>query len=175
MKIYLAKSNQANPEDYIKTKNMILSKGIDVVEYSGGKYSNKELLECDVLVVIPNLNKAKSKVKQLVINGGLEKRLEIILGMGLTQQIEVFPRKKFIILDTVNFLSSEINLKKLEIIDAYDDNFVEYSKYIIDDYSLSNIRNLLDGFIRFKKYQIPAIPKPLLDPIDKIIADNGIL
>ena len=55
-KIYLAKSNKADPNLVMKVREKLSKYDIEVVEYSGGTYSDKKLLECEMLVVVPDLS-----------------------------------------------------------------------------------------------------------------------
>jgi hypothetical protein len=76
-KVYLAKSNRANP-DLVSSVRQTLSKyDVEVVEFKGGTYSHKQLLECDVMVIVPATD-------TLWCEEG------IILGKGLYEQLEAF-------------------------------------------------------------------------------------
>jgi hypothetical protein len=76
-KVYLAKSNRANP-DVVSSVRQTLSKyDVEVVEFKGGAYSHKQLLECDVMVIVPATDT-------------LWREEGIILGKGLYEQLEAF-------------------------------------------------------------------------------------
>ena len=77
-KVYLAKSNRANPDTVANIRKQLAYYKIDVVEYCGGQYSHKPLSECKALVVVPDLN----------TYDGAEHFVEV--GKGLFQQIEYF-------------------------------------------------------------------------------------
>lgn len=76
-KVYLAKSNRANP-DVVSSVRQILSKyDVEVVEFKGGAYSHKQLLDCDVMVIVPDTHTIWDEEG-------------IILGKGLYEQLEAF-------------------------------------------------------------------------------------
>lgn len=76
-KVYLAKSNRANP-DVVSSVRQTLSKyDVEVVEFKGGAYSHKQLLECDVMVIVPATDT-------------LWREEGIILGKGLYEQLQAF-------------------------------------------------------------------------------------
>ena len=52
-KAYLSKSKAGNFNDIIKAKNYLELLGFEVVEFQGGMYSNKPLLSCDRLFILP--------------------------------------------------------------------------------------------------------------------------
>jgi hypothetical protein len=76
-KVYLAKSNRANP-DVVSSVRQTLSKyDVEVVEFKGGTYSHKQLLECDIMVIVPTTDT-------------IWREEGIILGKGLYEQLEAF-------------------------------------------------------------------------------------
>jgi hypothetical protein len=78
-KVYLAKSNRANP-DLVSSVRQTLSKyDIEVVEFKGGTYTHKELLACDLMVIVPATDT-------------IWREEGIILGKGLYEQLSAFER-----------------------------------------------------------------------------------
>jgi hypothetical protein len=76
-KVYLAKSNRANP-DVVSSVRQTLSKyDVEVVEFKGGAYSHKQLLDCDMMVIVPATDT-------------IWREEGIILGKGLYEQLEAF-------------------------------------------------------------------------------------
>jgi len=76
-KVYLAKSNRANP-DVVSSVRQTLSKyDVEVVEFKGGTYSHKQLLDCDMMVIVPATDT-------------IWREEGIILGKGLYEQLEAF-------------------------------------------------------------------------------------
>jgi GTP:adenosylcobinamide-phosphate guanylyltransferase len=61
-KIYLAKSNNANPNILYKVRSILSKFNVEVVEYSGGSYSHDLLLSCDELIVIPDISKTYNEM-----------------------------------------------------------------------------------------------------------------
>jgi hypothetical protein len=72
-KIYLAKSNRANPNLVSYVRQTLSKFGLEIVEYTGGLYSHDELKTCDFLVVVPDLSTDT-----------------ITLGKGLYEQIQSY-------------------------------------------------------------------------------------
>lgn len=54
MKVYLSRSNAADPAVFSIVKAVITNLGHEVVTFNGGQYSKEPLLACDALVVIPS-------------------------------------------------------------------------------------------------------------------------
>lgn len=93
-KVYLAKSNHANPNKLISLRNQLKDLGVEIVEYKGGQYSNKALLECEYLIVLPSDDKATIELENELMSDinyydGEEKVIKV-LGKGLYTQIEDF-------------------------------------------------------------------------------------
>lgn len=54
MKVYLSRSNAADPAVFSLVRQVIENLGHEVVTFNGGEYSSKPLLECDALVLVPS-------------------------------------------------------------------------------------------------------------------------
>ena len=52
-KVYFAKSNLCNPERIAEIRLTLSALDIELVEFKGGVYDNKELLRCGYLLVCP--------------------------------------------------------------------------------------------------------------------------
>lgn len=123
MRIYIAKSNKANPEYLLKVRDFLSKfKSVQILEYKGGSYDNTDLISADLLIVIPDLSEG--------IN---DKR--VVLGKGLYMQIDDFFTHQSI--DGI-FIVTGVNNKgdiQCSYIDevnedgAYDDTFME----VLDD------------------------------------------
>lgn len=55
LKVFLSKSKNGDYDLGLKTKDLLLKAGMEVVEYTGGTYSPDLMLSCDVLVMVPAL------------------------------------------------------------------------------------------------------------------------
>jgi hypothetical protein len=78
MRVYIAKSNKANPEYLLKVRDFLSKfKSVQILEYQGGSYDNTDLISSDILIVIPDLSE-----------GIKDKR--VVLGKGLYMQIDDF-------------------------------------------------------------------------------------
>jgi hypothetical protein len=92
-KVYLAKSNRANPNKVSKIREHLKSLGLTVVEFNGGKYSNKPLLECDYLVVVPEYKGDDDLELEIMREMDIDTYVAP-LGRGLYEQISDFTRVK---------------------------------------------------------------------------------
>ena len=54
MKVYLSRSNAANPAVFSLVQQVIENLGHEIVTFNGEKYSKEPLLACDALVVVPS-------------------------------------------------------------------------------------------------------------------------
>ena len=110
-KVYLAKSNRANPELVSRVRQTLSKYDIEIVEFKGGQFSHKPMLECERLVVVPDLSDEEN----------------IVIGKGLYEQIERFGSSKgFEYVLTIT--SDNMLIKELDDIDIIDyEDYVEYA------------------------------------------------
>lgn len=54
MKVYLSRSNAADPAVFFLVQQVIENLGHEIVTFNGGKYSKEPLLACDALVIVPS-------------------------------------------------------------------------------------------------------------------------
>ena len=108
-KIYFAKSNKANPDHIILVREILGKFDVDIVEYKGGSYSHKPLLECDMLVVLPDL----TEYEDLNETG-------VSLGKGLFEQITAFNvsknKSKIFILNYIHESTKEVGYGDIDSI-----------------------------------------------------------
>lgn len=136
-KIYLAKSNRSNPDDVSRVRQVLSEyKDIEVVEFKGGAYSHKDLLSCELLLIIPNL---------LEIN---EDEDCIPLGKGLHEQIVAFTSKgnsKSNIHIVYEVSNASIMLTQFQELDLSDDaDYINYSVAVVD----FSVNGKLETFIK---------------------------
>ena len=119
-KVYLAKSNKANPDLVSRVRQDLSKFNIEIVEFTGGTYTHKPLLGCDLLIVVPDLTNS-----------------DIIVGKGLYEQIDAFGNAKDVedILIVTKLVNNEIFIDMIE--DAYVDDSRDYVNY--------GILSVLDG------------------------------
>lgn len=109
-KVYLAKSNRANPDVVSRVRQALSKFPIQIVEYTGGHFSHAPMMECEQLVVVPDLNEE-----------------EVVVGKGLYQQIGKFGTHKgfeyvFVLTD------EDLSVKDVDGIDVLDyDDYVSYA------------------------------------------------
>ena len=140
-KIYFGKSNRANP-NHVMAVRALLSEYGEVVEYAGGSYSHKPMLECDYLVILPELNNYRDD-KEFVN-----------LGRGLHEQIETFldynnAKANLLIINEVNLYSRDFWVGDFDELDVADyDDYVNYSCALFDyDRERENLKSILDNRI----------------------------
>lgn len=80
VKIYLAKSNKANPDDVMRVRQLLSKYPIEIVEYSGGTYSNKPLKDCQFLIIVPCMENVEENWGEITVT----------IGKGLHDQITYF-------------------------------------------------------------------------------------
>jgi len=120
-KIYLAKSNQTNPDELLAVRAKLKEYNCEIVEYTGGRFSHTPMLESDILLVLPNLKKFNDTN---------------IIGKGLFSQIETFDdntqKPMFVIfnIDTDDDLIEIGTVEEMEVHDCLD--YIEYGSVYID-------------------------------------------
>ena len=137
-KIYLAKSNRANPDDVSKVRSLLskYKNDIELVEFQGGSYSHKDLKACDVLIVVPDLTNVDADDKNY-----------IDIGKGLHEQIMCFKNQAQNDCDTLVVFEVDddfISVTQVEDIDVADpDDYVNYSWIILDQDSGCELDSLI--------------------------------
>jgi hypothetical protein len=114
-KVYLAKSNKANPNLVSRVRQDLSNFNIDVIEYTGGTYTHKPLLECNLLIVVPDLSDKTNN--------------SIIIGKGLYEQINLFVDEDRI--DDILVINKfdGINIFANMVEDLYVDDTKDYINY----------------------------------------------
>ena len=129
-KVYLAKSNRANPELVNRVRQTLLNFDVEVVEFNGGKFSHAQMNNCEQLVVVPDLT-----------NDIYDDN--VIIGKGLYGQITEFINRKgeeciFIITDN-----------KMTVSEIEDISIIDYDDYICHarvDFNLGGNDTLIESF-----------------------------
>jgi len=143
-KIYFAKSNKANPDHIILVREILARFDVEVVEYKGGTYSHKPLLECDMLVVLPDLTEDEDLNES-----------EVAIGKGLHDQISAFQSvsKNKCDLFVINYIhegTKEVGYGDVEDIDCTDeDDYVNYSVIIFDELAHGQLGQTLENRLGF--------------------------
>ena len=112
-KVYLAKSNKSNPNVVSRVRQTLSEYDVEIVEFTGGKYTDKAMLDCDFLVVVPEFCESWSE------DG-------VIVGKGLYEQLDSWeynndPDNVFFIIDE-NLLVGEI----LDMSIEDSSNYIDY-------------------------------------------------
>lgn len=137
-RVYLAKSNRANPNLVSAVRQTLSKFEIELVEFTGGTYSHDLLLTCDELIVIPDLSELKSCV--------YTKFTTISLGKGLWEQISTFyevGHSPFIVTDYdghvgiggVVYDDDDDNHYSLDLND--EKNYTDYGYFCINEKNVS--------------------------------------
>lgn len=138
-KIYLAKSNRANPDHVQAVRTTLKEFDVEVVEYKGGGYSHKPLLGCDMLVVLPELANPEEDAEY------------VPLGKGLHEQIFAFQKHTnkcdlLIVYECDERWGPSITgLDELDVADT--DDYVNYSFAILDQEGGGQLKALLENRI----------------------------
>ncbi len=139
-KFYLAKSNRANPDDVFRVRQL-LSKypnEIEIIEFKGGGYSHKDLLNSDILLIVPDLNGFDA-----------EDSNAIPIGKGLHEQIMSFQHKhtnshKWEILVVYETSENWVSVTTINDLDfADEDDYINYSSIVIDEECGGPLESLL--------------------------------
>lgn len=129
-KIYLAKSNRANPNIVAEVRTALRKMpNVEITEYLGGKYSNQPLIESDILLIVPET------VADYAVSS-------INIGKGLNSQIADFPKKdKIFILRYTDKLLGHMICAIAEMQHTEIDMAVNWAKCIlpITFYEVENI------------------------------------
>ena len=126
-KVYLAKSNRANPNLVSKVRQTLSNFNIQIVEYTGGSYNHNQLMECEQLVVVPDLSNE-----------------EFFVGKGLYEQIQKFGSKKG--LEYVMVINEDSDglfvgeISDMWVVDS--DDYIQYGELIFGD----GVETLFDIF-----------------------------
>jgi hypothetical protein len=112
-KVYLAKSNRSNPDLVTRVRQILSSYEVEIVEFTGGKYSHTPLKECKYLVIVPDLS---LQIDETICD----------IGKGLFEQIEYFT--DFQAFANIMIISdNELNIRRFENLEVMDDD--DYINY----------------------------------------------
>ena len=125
-KVYLAKSNRANPDVVSRVRQALSKFPIQIVEYTGGQFSHAPMMECEQLVVVPDLEDE-----------------EIVIGKGLYEQISKFGNNNGY--EYVFVISEEdLTVKDVEQIDVID--YDDYVAFALIEFKRGNGDKLVSCF-----------------------------
>jgi hypothetical protein len=125
-KVYLAKSNRANPDVVSRVRQALSKFPIQIVEYTGGQFSHAPMMECEQLVVVPDLEDE-----------------EIVIGKGLYEQIGKFGWNNGY--EYVFVISEEdLTVRDVEQIDVID--YDDYVAFALIEFKRGNGDKLVSCF-----------------------------
>lgn len=130
-KVYLAKSNKANPDVVTRVRQDLSKFDVEIVEFSGGTYTHKPLLDCNLLIVVPDLTNNN------------------IIGKGLYEQINLFSEKNDFedVLVVTDFSKNQIFVDLIEDLYVDDSNdYVNYGVLSVSGGKENLIDTLEDGY-----------------------------
>jgi hypothetical protein len=145
-KVYLAKSNRSNPDDVSRVRTLLSKFDVDIVEFTGGQYTNEQLLECDYLFVVPELDNLSQD--------------RAVLGKGLHNQVSDFFFRNP---DKFESVYCFIGDQKFKLFDEeYDyldyNDYVTHSSWLLSDFKLS-VDKILDTYSVLKNSYYVLINK----------------
>lgn len=124
-KVYLAKSNRADPNEVSAIRELLKTFKVEIVEYCGGPYSHNQLLECDSLVVVPDSSMYDCMEHFVEVGKGLHNQIDIFLSTVQADNIFVVHNSQ------EHWMIPVSTVLDLEIED--EDNFVRYANLILND------------------------------------------
>lgn len=135
MKVYLAKSNRANPEVVARVRQTLSNYNLEIVEFKGGTYSHKPLLECDQMVIVPEEVDVCEDFTTI--------------GKGLYEQIEAFSRKSLHNSDNIIVITSDdCGTSMIEnTVEIDEDDYVNYAELYLSEDGCS-LKEILDDIVR---------------------------
>lgn len=135
MKVYLAKSNRANPEVVARVRQTLSNYNLEIVEFKGGTYSHKPLLECDQMVIVPEEVDVCEDFTTI--------------GKGLYEQIEAFSRKCLHNSDNIIVITSDdCGTSMIEnTVEIDEDDYVNYAELYLSEDGCS-LKEILDDIVR---------------------------
>lgn len=147
-KVYLAKSNRANPDCVSAIRSKLTEFDIEIVEHKGGSYTHDKLKECDLLIVVPDLSN---------FDGDYD--TEITIGKGLHEQIATFRNKSDQIYVVISFddvyndcdcdcddIMTMVGIVKFEDFEVSDNtDFVNYSVILLHEEISCELTSFLKG------------------------------
>ena len=135
-KVYLAKSNRSNPDTVSRVRAMLSKYDVEVVEFTGGRYTHKPLLACDYLIIVPDLSEAED--------------YDIPFGKGLVEQYEAFKNQNYTCYKANSAVINVDNRHSMtvapidEIECADPDDYVNYGYAILDGSEEMNFEQYLE-------------------------------
>ena len=142
-KVYLAKSNRSNPDVVIRVRQILSKYNVEVIEFKGGAYSNKQLLTCDYLIIIPDLSEYE------------EDEHMVTFGRGLYDQLHDFKKankscwktNSFIVYKTKdNYNEKEVFSSVYKDEDCADcDDYINHAYITLDEDNKENLEELLEN------------------------------
>jgi hypothetical protein len=128
-KVYLAKSNKSNPNVVSRVRQTLSDYDVEIVEFTGGSYSHRPMVDCDFLVVVPELCESWFE------DG-------VIVGKGLYEQLIAWEdnNDSTNVLFIVDFVLNHLSVSKI-----YDVDIVNHTNYI--EYGLVEFTSQSEHFI----------------------------
>jgi hypothetical protein len=154
-RVYLAKSNRADPNVVGYVRQHLTGSGYEVVEYNGRvTYTHKDLLSCDRLILVPEIHKTANPVTSNQV-------FKLTIGRGLYEQLVAWRDNTDVEPDVITVLSHLNNqiysamIESISIIDPVNPNWVTYAKLTLE--RLENFKFMYPSLIVGKEN---VSPKP---------------
>lgn len=147
--VYLAKSNRANPDHVTAVRELLSRFDVEIVEYKGGGYSHKPLLQCDMLIVVPDLSDDEEENEEWVS-----------VGKGLFEQINAFKNNghfnkcDLMIVNYYHAGTKGLGLGSFDCLEPCDsDDYVNYADILFNtdkSESLGSLNQILENRFGFE-------------------------
>lgn len=148
-KVYFAKSNKANPDHVMSVRALLSNYDIEIVEFKGGPYSHKPMLECDKLFILPDLSNYDEDEDVVGIGKGLHNQIE-----------EWFNYNNYYEVYMIVNPGDDYYLRRVTDLDIDDeDDYTNYSVAILDYNYTKTMTSYLNGFFDKSKEVKPISNK----------------
>lgn len=157
MKVYLSKSNASDPDVVAYVRKRLTQLGVTIVEFHGGPYDKRSVLEAEYLVIVPPARTLGNKEKygdEWIWNYGSSQAGSYDVGRGQHDQIEMFrdhrSSDKILLVEEVKIAGSgqsttvDLYVDEYSDIDVEDINWEERYSYVSMEGNTQLIEDALD-------------------------------
>jgi len=140
-KVYLAKSNRSNPDDVSRIRKILSNYNVEVVEFKGGRYTHDQLLECDYLVIVPDLSEVDKEDGFIPWGKGLHEQYFAFKSEHLACDI-------FLVVESNDKWNYVTQIVEVDV--AEEDDYVNYSDACFDRHKLDDLESVLESRLGHK-------------------------
>lgn len=165
-RVYLAKSNKANPNLVSAVRQTLAKFEIEVVEFTGGRYSHDLLLGCKTLIVIPDLSNVTLRYDEghgiYNKNDNISETWSVPIGKGLYEQISAFDNQNKDIIMVTGF-DGELGISGVYYDSHWSDHYqlrvVDEEDYVkFADFAINTINVAIDSLKLYDDFLYKLYP-----------------